>query len=236
MPSSPSKDVVAIVAALPREIAALVRGVPPDAALLRRGVHLYRLQGAVVVAAGMGAERAALGVQAALAAAKVSTLISAGLAGACTPALSPGAVAHAADVIDSRTGERFEGLAHEGGVVAGWTLVTAPRIASVQEKARLAASYGAAMVDMEAAAVGRLAAMHGLGFRAIKGISDAHDFELASLARFAGKHGSFRTAAFALHTALHPRQWSKAARLGRDSSRALAALTAALREIAAGAS
>jgi adenosylhomocysteine nucleosidase len=72
-----------------------------------------------------------------------------------------------------------------------------------------------------------------VGFRAIKGISDGHDFELESLSRFAGPRGSFRTAAFALHTALRPQQWSRAAQLGRDSSRALTALTAALREVIA---
>ena len=86
---------------------------------------------------------------------------------------------------------------------------------------------------MEAATVGRLAAAHGLRFRAIKGISDAHDFELASLSRFAGKHGSFRTGAFAMHTALRPHTWSKAAKLGRESNRALELLHARLVEVIA---
>ena len=223
--------VVGIIAALPREIAALVRGARADAELLRRGVHLYRIEGAVVVAAGMGAARVAIAVEAARAAADVTTLISAGLAGACTPASRAGDVAEASVVLDAKTGERFASTAL---AQRDLMLVTTEAIASVREKERLAASYGADLVDMEAAAVARLALVHGLGFRAIKGVSDAHDFELASLARFAGKQGSFRTAAFALHTALRPRDWTKAAQLGRDSSRALAALSAALREIAEG--
>jgi adenosylhomocysteine nucleosidase len=107
-------------------------------------------------------------------------------------------------------------------------LVTTETIAGIREKTRLATSYDAALVDMEAATVARLARAHGLGFRAIKAISDAHDFEIAALARFAGKQGSFRTGAFALHTALRPHLWAKAAKLGRDSNRALAKLHATL--------
>jgi adenosylhomocysteine nucleosidase len=231
MPPADVTPVVAIVAALPREIAALVRGARADAKLLRRGVHLYRIKGAVVVAGGMGAGRVAIAAGAALAAADVSMLISVGLAGACGPELHGGDVAEAKLVIDAKTGERFGCAASPQ---QSHTLVTTDAIASVQEKARLVATYGAALVDMEAATVARMALAHGVAFRAIKGVSDAHDFELASLARFAGKHGSFRTAAFALHTALRPRDWANAAKLGRDSSRALAALGAELREIVSG--
>jgi adenosylhomocysteine nucleosidase len=217
---------IAIIAALPREIAALVRGVPADAALLRRGVHLYRLERAIVVAAGMGAARAAVAVEAAFAVAEVEMLVSAGLAGSCSAGLLAGEVVEASVVIDERTGERFY-LAAE----REFTLVTTDAIASVKEKARFAAAYGASLVDMEAATVARLAIARGVEFRAVKGISDAHDFELASLSRFAGKHGSFRTGAFALHTALRPQQWAKAAKLGRESHRALTALHEALRTI-----
>jgi adenosylhomocysteine nucleosidase len=220
----------AIVAALPREIAGLVRGVPADAALLRRGIHLYRLHEAVIVAAGMGAHRAALAVEAALAASSPTTLISVGLAGACTPHLAAGEVAEATLVIDAMTGERFAtGFLADQPCV----LVTTDAIAGIQEKARLAASYQASLVDMEAAAVARQALARGLGFRAIKAVSDANDSELASLTRFAGKDGSFRTTAFALHTALRPHQWTKTVKLGRDSSRALTNLDAVLRDIIA---
>ena len=86
---------------------------------------------------------------------------------------------------------------------------------------------------MEAATVARLARAHGLRFRAIKGISDAHDFELASLARFEGKHGMFRTASFALHTALRPHHWRKSMVLGRGSAQALAGLESELRRLIA---
>lgn len=218
---------IAIVAALPREIAALVRGTKADAGLLGRGVWLHRVQGAVVVAAGMGAERAAVAVEAALAEGGVRMLISTGLAGGCMAGVVAGEVMEAGVVIDASTGERFETAA--GGV----TLASAGTIASVGEKARLANIYGAAIVDMEAASVARLARAQGLGFRAIKGVSDAHDFELSALAKFAGERGTFRTGAFALHTALRPWEWGKAMELGRGSAKALAGLEVALRDVIA---
>ncbi len=219
---------LAIVAALPREIAGLVKGMPADAGLLIQGIHLYRLPAAVAAAAGMGGERATAGVAAALSEGGVHTLLSVGLAGACLPFVQPGRMLEADIVIDLRTGERFDTDApeREGSEVV---LATSGAIASVREKARLAQAYGAAMVDMEAATVARLARARGLKFRAIKGISDAHDFELASLSRFEGKHGTFRTGRFALHTALRPHHWRRSMTLGRGSAQALAALTRALR-------
>jgi adenosylhomocysteine nucleosidase len=213
---------LAIIAALPREIAALVHGVAADRELLREGVHLYRLPKAVVVAAGMGSTRATIAMNAALRRDPIRTIVSAGLAGGCSAAMVAGDVAEASVVVDAKTGERFA-TGSDGSV-----LVTTEAIASVHEKLRLASSYGAALVDMEAATIARLAAAKGMRFRAIKGVSDAHDFELASLSRFEGKHGSFRTGAFALHTALRPHHWGKAAKLGRDSNRALAGLHARL--------
>lgn len=218
---------IAIIAALPREVAGLVRGAKPDQALLQRGIHLFLLSNAVVVAAGMGSVRATLAVQAAMATGPLDCLISAGLAGSCVESLRPGAVVSADPVIDARTGERFSGM--ERG--ESWSLVTTDSIASVKEKARLGETYNAAMVDMEAATVARLALAHGIKFRAIKAISDAHDFELASLSRFATAQGHFRTAAFAFHTALRPHTWAKTVRLGRNSNRALAGLNDRLQTI-----
>ncbi len=194
--------------------------------MLPRGIHLYRLRDTTVVTGGMGAARVSLAFEAAWALGPLDLVISAGLAGACRPEFRSGTVVEASSIVDARTGERFAAAASGEAV-----LVTTPTIAGVQEKARLASTYGAGMVDMEAATVSRLAAAHGIAFRAVKGISDAHDFELASLTRFAGAHGQFRTAAFALHTAVRPHAWRHAARLGRHSAQALEALHKQLREI-----
>ena len=218
--------VPAIIAALPREVAGFVRGVQPHPAARRAGIYTYVLPRCVVVCAGMGTVRATLAVEAALRLGDISTLISTGLAGGCHNKIGVASVLEAGSVVDSLTGERFS--AGKGGSAK---LVTTHTIASVHEKERLFKFYGADVVDMEAAAVARLAAMHGLEFRAIKAVSDAHDFELSSLSRFSSPHGHFRTGAFALHTALRPRQWRKTMKLGATSQRALAALTLILKEL-----
>lgn len=215
---------IAIIAALPREIAGIVRGTRPDPALRGRGIHVYRAAHAVIVAAGMGASRVTLAAEAALRESGVELIVSAGLAGACSAEIAAGEVIEARMVIEAKTGERFSC----GTSSAEHVLVTSETIAGVREKARLHGSYGAAMVDMEAATVARLAAARGLQFRAIKGISDAHDFEMESLSRFADARGHFRTGAFALHTALRPGNWKSAMRLGRESNQALAKLWASL--------
>lgn len=218
---------IAIVAALPREISGLVRGTQPDPELRSRGIHLHRIDRAVIVAAGMGAVRVTLGVEAALREPEVELIVSTGLAGACSPGIPAGEVIEASTVIDAKTGERF--ACDIAGVER--VLVTTEAIAGVHEKARLLKSYNATLVDMEAATVARLALARGLRFRAIKGISDPHDFEMESLSRFADSRGHFRTGAFALHTALRPSSWSSAMQLGRASNRALAALWASLRSL-----
>ena len=212
---------VGIIAALPREVTALVQGwkrrQSPD------GVVVYTDGRAVVACAGMGAARAELAVEAAMATVPLTRLVSAGLAGACYPALEVGEIVHAGVVVDSRTGEKFEDDRYTQ------VLVSADAIASVSQKESLFRLYKAAAVDMEAAAVCRLAQEHGLSFRAIKAISDEAGYELEGLSQFATPEGQFREGAFALHTALRPATWGKVIALGRNSRKALSALTNALR-------
>jgi adenosylhomocysteine nucleosidase len=235
---------IAVIAALPREVLTLVRGTKLDARLRPRGISRFTMPGAVVVAAGMGPERVAFAVEAALEETEVNLLVSAGLAGSCNPALPAGLVAEATQVVDVRTGERYSTEAREGVVVdprsgsrreipEGLVLATGAQIASVREKTRLREAYGASMVDMEAATVARLARAYGLRFRAIKGISDAAEFELEGLSQFTGKHGEFLTASFALHTALRPSMWKRAMELGQGSNVALGGLTEKLRQVIA---
>lgn len=214
-----------MIGALPREVAGLVRGVRADGSLRRKGVYLYRLRNAVVVCAGMGSARVTESVRVAREGNHITKLVSAGLAGACEPGVPVGQVVHPAMVIDALSGERYPVAGGSG------TLVTSHTIAGVREKERLFASYGAAVVDMEAATVARLAGLEGLAFCAVKAVSDGHDFELGSLSRFSTTHGHFRTGAFALHTAMRPGSWRGAMRLGSGSQRALRALTVALKEI-----
>jgi adenosylhomocysteine nucleosidase len=211
----------AFIAALPREVRGLVKGWTRRS--IAGGVVVYTNSDAVVACAGMGASRAALAVHAAIDTMPVTDLLSVGLAGACDPKMRVGEIVRAGVVVDARTGERFDNSQFRQ------VLVSTDAIASVREKARLHASYYADAVDMEAAAVARLARANGLGFHAIKAISDDAEFELEELGRFADEEGYFREGAFALHVVLRPKLWGKAIALGRNSSRAVNALTEALR-------
>jgi adenosylhomocysteine nucleosidase len=212
------KECPAIVAALPREVRHLVRGWQRH--LLPGKVVAYTSESGVVACAGMGAVRATLAVQAALSLRPVTVVVSVGLAGACDPALRVGDVVRVGVVVDAQTGERF------GDAQSARVLVSAGAIASVAEKRRLYESYGASAVDMEAAAVARIAEANGLRFEAIKAISDDAGFELRELAWFATHDGQFREAAFAMHAGLRPQLWGKLLQLAGNSNRALRALTA----------
>lgn len=215
----------AIIAALPRELKSLVKGWAKRE--LPGKIFVYTNGLAVAACAGMGEARAALAVEAAMkvqrvAGRPVTALISVGLAGACDPALSVGDIVRAGELIDSRTGEHFSNSQFKQ------VLITAPSIASVKEKQRLYASYGASAVDMEAARVARMARAHGLDFQAIKVISDVADFEIDGLSKFSTPDGQFREAAFAVHTMVRPVLWVKVAKLAGNSGRALSTLAAEL--------
>ena len=210
-----------MIAAMPREVGALVKGW--ECRELQGRISVYTNGHAVVACAGMGEARVALAVQAAMDAMPVTAMISVGLAGACDPALRVGDIVRAGVVIDGRTGERFENPEFSQ------VLVSEDVIASVGDKLRLRAEFGAAAVDMEAAAVARIAHARGVEFKAIKAVSDEADFEVGALGKFATADGQFREGAFVVHAALRPALWGKVLALGRNSDRALKALTQALK-------
>jgi len=93
----------------------------------------------------------------------------------------------------------------------------------------LRSSYGAEIVDMEAAAVARVAAQQGVSFAAIKAVSDEYDFEMQEVGEFSTPTGQFREFAFAMFLMTHPRLWKPAVRLAGGSRVALRALTVELR-------
>ena len=212
----------AIIAALPRELKGIVAGWE-RVAVARPGVLLYQRGEVLAACAGIGVERAALAVEAVLAReSAVGELISFGLAGACDAELRAGEALWCGAVVDARSGERFATTSD------GALLVTSSSIAGVAEKRRLRASYGAALVDMEAAAVARLARAHGVEFRALKAVSDTAEDAVDGMDRFVTRTGQFREGAFAMHLALRPSRWGGALALGRASAAGLRAATAEL--------
>jgi adenosylhomocysteine nucleosidase len=215
---------IAIIAALPGELKSLVRHWPRIATGVVGTKKWVLSEGAdtwVAVCAGMGADAARRAYATAASDGPLDMLLSVGWAGSLDAGVNPGTVHVPTVVIDAQTGEQFE--LTEGG--RKWRLVTTARVADAAEKTRLAATYqGAVLVDMEAATVARLAAMHGIPLLCIKGVSDAAGARLPDLNRFIDRTGQMRLARFVGHVALRPQYWPSLLHLGRNSARAAEAM------------
>jgi adenosylhomocysteine nucleosidase len=208
---------VAIIAAMPAELKPLTRGWRNERS---NGVDLWRRSfddGEWIAAcAGAGVDRAAKAFAEAEKSGPISIAISTGWAGALREELASGQAYDVSTVIDACTGERF--------VTAGppnncW-LVTSPRVADATEKKRLASTYEAALVDMEAAGVARLAQMRGIPFYCIKGISDGYSDQLPDFNRFISPDGQFKLTRFVVFAVLRPWYWHALIRMGENSRKA----------------
>jgi adenosylhomocysteine nucleosidase len=216
-------DAIVIVAALSGEIKPLVRS---WAALeTRDGVDGWQHPSASIMAfcGGMGAGPATRAFARARQVCEPVQLLSVGWGGALREELGPGAIIRASMVRDLNTGEMFAALG------TGGLLLTSTRVAVREDKERLARTYdGAVAVDMEAATLARLALAHGLGFRAIKAISDTLDEELPDMNPFITSQGQFATARFIAHVATKPRYWSALSEFGKQAKLAAENLCAAI--------
>jgi len=207
----------ALIAAMPGELKAIVVGWKHQR---RNGVDTWAHRDEnlyVAACAGAGQAAATRAFAAVEEDAPIDLVFSVGWAGALTPELAPGLAHNVAGVIDVRTGERFQCDADAGPL---W-LATCPKVADQAEKRRLAEAYpAAALVDMEAAAIARLAQMRGIPFYAIKGISDNLDAKLPDFNRFLNERGHFQTVKFALSSLIRPSDWPSLVRMGENSRKA----------------
>ena len=222
--STPQK--LAIVAALEREIRPLLRDWPHrDQEYDGRTFRFYENAGAVAVCGGIGPEAARRAAQAVIALFSPQLILSAGFAGAANNAMNIGQILIPRHVINANDGSTIDTATGEG------TLVTFASIASPEQKAKLAASFGAQAVDMEASAVAQAAEAHGVPFAAVKAISDAADFALPPMENFITPAGAFRTRHFAFFLALRPWLWPQAMRLARNSAKAAHTLSTHLKKM-----
>lgn len=208
---------VGIVAALPGELTPLVRGWQQRGRNLWMG-SLGDVQ-AVAVAGGMGSAAAERAVGRVFGEGTPDALISYGWAGALTCAVKPQTACAISEVVDAKSGERFV-TADTGG----YRLITLDRVARGDEKRELAARYQSVLVDMEAAAVARVAAAQGLPFHCYKGISDGSNDNLPDFGRFIDENGELRMTAFLAYVAARPKCWPSLQRLGVNSKAAALAL------------
>ncbi len=230
---SSSSRTIGIVAALPGELAPLAKrlNLHRDGDVLRG--TFSEPDGTVVqlaaASAGMGAQAATRAFSQVLAADKqLDTVISYGWAGAVSCGVKPPEGYPGAEVIDARTGERFFTEEPTPPSGAPLRLVTLDHVARAAEKRPLAERYQAVLVDMEAAAVARLARAHSIQFRCIKGISDGYTDVLPDFNRFLDRNGQLRMPAFVANALLMPRYWPALARMGANSRAAAQALAARL--------
>jgi adenosylhomocysteine nucleosidase len=222
---------VAIIAAFPGELKPLVRNWPHST---RDGTRFWAQRGDkkeweeewIAACAGAGQSAATRAFAAIEAGGPIDLVFSVGWAGALRAEIAPGSAHNIAGVIDVRTGERFRCDAGAGDL---W-LATSPTVANAKEKLRLASAYNAALVDMEAAALARLAAMRGIPFYAIKGVSDGFNDHLPDFNRFLSPSGQFELARFTLFAAFRPWHWPSLVRMGENSKRASQSIAELLRQ------
>ena len=217
----------AIIAAMPGELKPLVGGWPHST---RNGIHFWAQRNEeeewIAACAGAGQSAATRAFAAIEAGGPIDLVFSIGWAGALRAEIVPGTAHNVAGVIDVRTGERFHCDAGAGEL---W-LATSPKVAPYTEKRRLTSAYNAALVDMEAAAVARLAAMRGIPFYAIKGVSDALTDRLPDFNRFLAPSGNFELATFTLFAILRPWYWPSLIRMGENSKRASQSIAESLHD------
>ncbi|HME58856.1 MAG TPA: hypothetical protein VKF63_11005, partial [Terracidiphilus sp.] len=192
---------IAIIAAMPAELKPLTRGWRHSRS---NGVDLWRRRfddGEWVAAcAGAGVDAATRAFAEVEKLGPITTVLSTGWAGALREELAPGEAFDVSVVIDARTGERFVAASPPNDC---W-LVTSSRVADATEKKRLASTYEAALVDMEAAGIARIAKMRGIPFYCIKGISDGYSDQLPDFNRFISPGGQFKLARFIVFALLRP--------------------------------
>jgi len=170
----------------------------------------------VAACAGAGQDAATSAFATVEESAPIDLVFSVGWAGALTADLTSGTAHNVAGVIDARTGERFRCDAGAGDL---W-LVTAPRVANHADKVRLASTYVAALVDMEAAAIARLAHMRSIPFYCIKGISDGLTDKLPDFNRFLSSTGQLQLSRLVLFALFRHAYWSALIQMGDNSKKA----------------
>jgi adenosylhomocysteine nucleosidase len=216
---------IAVLAAMPGELRLLVRGwrheFVHDIDLWR-----WRYDGGewLAACAGAGVEAVSRAFAEIENKGTVDVAVSVGWAGGLREDLTSGRAYNVSGVIDVRSDERFEtATGTEANSPELW-LVTSPKAADFKEKQRLAATYQAALVDMEAAGVARLAQVRGIPFYCIKGISDGYRDQLPDFNCFISASGRLKMGRIVVFSLLSPWHWRALMRMGENSNKAAHAI------------
>ena len=214
---------IAIVAAMEREVGPLIRGWKVRELICDGWTYrLFESGDAVLICGGIGAQAARRAAEAVVGEVRPARVVSVGFAGALDSRMKVGDVMEPRLVVNSSDGSRTDTGSGQG------TLVSYTGVADRDQKQRLVRAYAADAVDMEAAAVAQAAQARGIELGALKAISDAADFAMPPTEGFVSSDGTFRTASYVLHVAVHPWLWRSTITLARNSARASRALCEAI--------
>lgn len=227
--SADTRRKVVIVAALEREVQPVVkRWRSCEREYGGRKLKFFEREDAALICGGVGRKAAAEAAEAAVALYHPEVVISAGFAGALAPTLAVGEWVLPALVVDARDGSRYETDIHktrlEKTASRHLVLVTADEVVNPERKAVLFRSYAAQAVDMEAAAVAKVARAHGVQFLALKAVSDESGFEMPPVERFIGPDGGLNVWGLVAYAGPRFWLWPRLMTLARNSSLASGAL------------
>ena len=214
---------IGIIAALAGELKPLVRGwsrQTDDAFLMQHGDLT-----AVAIAKGIGAARAERAIGVAESYGHLDALVSIGWAGGASCGIQPGMAYEVGEVIDGASDERFPTSVATGPI----KLVTLDHVAGRDEKRLVAETYGASLVDMEAATVGRAAHMRQIPFHCWKAVTDIASEDLPDFNYFLDQEKQLRTRQVAAYALTRPRYAAPLLRMGRNSRSGAEALGQTLR-------
>ncbi len=223
---------IAIIAAMRGELKSLVQGWKPmPLARPRRGAFAW--QGTmgdaecVAVCAGMGKDAAQRACEIATEGSPLNAIVSVGWAGALSCGVQPANAYVVNEVVDTATGDRFSTRSSTEATPASLRLVTIDHVAHPAEKRKLAETYRAVLVDMEAATVARFARTHNIAFYCLKAVSDLAGEVLPDFSRYTDSEGQLRMPALLGHLALHPQYWGGLARMANNGRRGADEIAAA---------
>jgi adenosylhomocysteine nucleosidase len=242
---------IAIITALPQEFRAVRSCLVPGVAAEVGGFKALHIPFAghefLLLESGMGFDNATRATQAIVAAKRPDLILSAGYCGGIAPELQVGDIVMAATLLMADAAgvqqvvvtipplvQSFaSGQSAESFRICVGTFVGTSTVISKQRLAgMLKDGYPCPVVEMESAAIARIAAENGIPLLAIRSVSDPADEELDfSLDEFCDSSLRIRPARVLLMILRKPRIIPQLVRLSGNSRRASHSLTTALRRL-----